>query len=307
MPELIERFEAEHVLRKRPSTSRAYRQMLELHIRPHFKAHLKVADVRFEHIDALHRKITKDGSPYMANRCVAVLSKMFSLAVRWRMRDDNPCKGIEKNYESKRKRYLNRDELVRLSAALAAYSDQQIANVFRLLLFTGARRGEILAIEWGALDLGAGIWTKLGSTTKQKTDHVVPLSAPARQLLSKMQAAYIRLHPKRPLPQHVFPGSGERGHVVEVKKAWRAITKAAGITGLRIHDLRHSFASELASGGASLPLIGALLGHSNPTTTHRYAHLFDDPQRAAVERVGAVIAAAGNPAEQPVKLPRGGR
>ena len=104
------------------------------------------------------------------------------------------------------------------------------------------------------------------------------------------------------------PGGGERGHVVEVKKAWRAITKAAGITGLRIHDLRHSFASQLASGGASLPLIGALLGHSNPTTTHRYAHLFDDPQRAAVERVGAVIAAAGQPAEQPpVKLPRRGR
>jgi integrase len=104
----------------------------------------------------------------------------------------------------------------------------------------------------------------------------------------------------------VFPGSGERGHVVEVKKAWRAITKAAGITGLRIHDLRHSFASQLASGGASLPLIGALLGHSNPTTTHRYAHLFDDPQRAAVERVGAVISAAGTPSQEPVQLPRRG-
>ena len=159
-------------------------------------------------------------------------------------------------------------------------------------------------MEWGALDLGAGIWTKAGSTTKQKSDHVVPLSAPARQLLAEMQDEYIRLHPKKPLPQYVFPGSGDSGHVVEVKKAWRAITKAAGITGLRIHDLRHSFASQLASGGASLPLIGALLGHSNPTTTHRYAHLFDDPQRAAVERVGAIITAAGQPTEEPVPLPR---
>lgn len=302
--ELVSRFIAEHVERKRPSTSRAYRQMLDLHIGPHFGPHLKVADVRFENIDALHRKLTKAGSPYMANRYVAVLSKMFSLAVRWRMRDDNPARGVEKNYESKRKRYLSADELTRLSAALAGYGDRQIANVFRLLLLTGARRGEVLAIEWGALDLGAGVWTKAGSTTKQKTDHVVPLSAPARQLLAEMQEEYIRLHPKKPLPQYVFPGSGERGHVVEVKKAWRRITKAAAITGLRIHDLRHSFASQLASGGASLPLIGALLGHSNPTTTDRYAHLFDDPLRAAVERVGAVIAAAGQPNEEPVPLRR---
>jgi integrase len=300
--ELIDRFVAEHVSRKRPSTNRSYQQMLDLHIRPHFGRHTKVADVRFEDIDALHRKLTKADSPYMANRCVAVLSKMFALAVRWRMRVDNPCKGVEKNYESKRKRYLTADELARLSAALAAYSDPQIANIFRLLLLTGARRGEVLAAEWGALDLGAGIWTKAGSTTKQKSDHVVPLSAPVRQLLAEMQDECIRLHPKRPLPQFVFPGNGERGHIVEVKKAWASICKSAGISGLRIHDLRHSFASQLASGGASLPLIGSLLGHSNPTTTARYAHLFDDPQRAAVERVGAVIAAAGQPTEEPVKL-----
>jgi integrase len=303
--ELIERFKTEHVVRKlRPSTSRAYRQMLDLHIAPHFGTHVKVADVTFEQIDRLHHKLTKAGAPYMANRTIAVLSKMFSLAVRWRMRDDNPCKGIEKNYESKRKRYLTPDELARLSAALASYGDQQIACIFRLLLLTGARRGEVLGMEWSALDLGAGIWIKMGSTTKQKTDHVVPLSAPARQLLIEMQDEYICRHPKKPLPQYVFPGSGDTGHVISVKKSWASICKSAGISGLRIHDLRHSFASQLASGGASLPLIGALLGHSNPTTTHRYAHLFDDPQRAAVERVGAIITAAGQPLEEPVPLRR---
>ncbi len=92
----------------------------------------------------------------------------------------------------------------------------------------------------------------------------------------------------------MFPGNGSLGHIVETKRAWRHITKAAGISNLRIHDLRHSFARELVSGGASLPLIGALLGHSTPSTTARYAHLFDDPLKAAVERVGAVITAAGN-------------
>jgi integrase len=91
-----------------------------------------------------------------------------------------------------------------------------------------------------------------------------------------------------------------------IYKAWRALMKAAGITGLRIHDLRHSYASHLASGGASLPLIGALLGHSNPSTTARYAHLFSDPLRAATEKVGAVIVAAGKPApSEPVKLKEG--
>jgi integrase len=90
----------------------------------------------------------------------------------------------------------------------------------------------------------------------------------------------------------VFPGHAAAGHRTTIKRNWRRITKAADIAGLRIHDLRHSFASQLASGGASLPLIGALLGHSNPVTTARYAHLYDDPQRAAVERVGAAVEAA---------------
>jgi integrase len=297
--ELCDRFEAEHLPRKRPGTAEDYKRMLAIHVRPHFGSHAKVADIRFEDIDALHRKITKSGSTYAANRCIAVLSKMLSLAQRWRMRSDNPARGIEKNPETKRKRYLSGDELARLTKALAAYPDCQAADIVRLLLLTGARRGEVLAMRWGDVDVDNGVWTKPGATTKQRTDHVVPLSAPARQLLSDIAERYAGEHPKKPLPSYVFPGTGGTGHIVEIKKSWRHICKAAGITGLRIHDLRHSFASQLASGGASLPLIGALLGHSQPQTTHRYAHLFDDPQRAAVERVGSIITAAGKPPPAP--------
>jgi integrase len=300
--DLITRFIAEHVERKRPSTIRAYRQILRQHIGPYFGAHAKVADVTHDDVQRLHDKITKAGSAYAANRAVAVASKMFSLSVRWRMRPDNPAKGIERNYETKRKRYVRGDELARLTGALNNHSNQDVADVFRLLLFTGCRRGEALAARWADLDLTAGVWTKLGSTTKQKSDHVAPISAPARQLLSEIQQR--QSSKQKALGEYVFPGAGGSGHVVEIKRAWRAITKAAGITGLRIHDLRHSFASQLASGGASLPLIGSLLGHSNPTTTNRYAHLFDDPQRAAVEKVGAVIAAAGKPVEEPKPLRR---
>jgi integrase len=308
MVDLMERFRAEHLPRKRPRTGADYEQLIANHIAPHFGKHVKVADVTFADCDALHRKITRSGSTYAANRCIAVLSKMFSLAVRWGMRERNPCKGIEKNTEYGRRRYLSPDELVRITGALAKYPDKQAADILRLLLLTGARRGEVLAMRWADVDLTEGVWSKPPSSTKQKEHHQTPLSAPARLLLSEIREQHAREHPKRPLPEFVFPSHSSAGHVVEIKKPWRHVTKAAAITGLRVHDLRHSFASTLASGGASLPLIGALLGHSNPATTARYSHLFADPQRAAVEKVGAVITAAGKPTPAPpVKLKRRGR
>ena len=288
--DLCERFEAEHLPRKRASTRSDYQRSIRLYIRPTL-GRQKVDEVAWSDVDALHRRITKAGHPYQANRVIAALSKMFSLAIRWHMRPDNPVKGIERNQEHKRKRYLSGDELVRLTETLATDADRQAADIIRLLLLTGCRRGEILAARWADLDLTAGIWIKPGSTTKQRTDHVTPLSAPSRQLLAE-----IRQHTGN--SPWVFPASDSvSGHRVTIQKAWVAICKAAKIEGLRVHDLRHSFAAQLASGGASLPLIGALLGHSNPATTHRYAHLFDDPQRAAVERVGAVISNAGKPAK----------
>lgn len=303
--ELCDRFEAEHLPRCRPGTRVDYLNILRNHIRPHFGKHVKVADVVFTDVDRLHRKVTAAGHPRRANTVVAVLSKMFSLAVKWQMRSDNPCKGVEKNPKTKRKRYLIDDELPRLTAALATHEDKQAADIVRLLLLTGARRGEILAMRWADVDLTTGIWSKPASSTKQKQDHTVPLSAPARQLLGEIAQAQAGKH--RPLGAFVFPGDGATGHRVEIKKDWRQLCWAANITGLRIHDLRHSFASQLASSGSSLPLIGALLGHSSAATTHRYTHLFVDPQRAAVERVGAaIIAAGGQPPAEPTPIKRRG-
>jgi integrase len=304
LPDLIERFKAEHLPRKRPSTRDDYERSLRLHIEPHFGQHTKVADVRFEDVDALHRKITAAGSPYQANRTIALLSKMFNLAQRWRWRATNPCKGIEKNTEYHRRRYLSGDELTLLTKALAKHGDQQVANAIRVMLLTGARRGEVLGMRWSNVDLGAGVWSKPASSTKQKEHHQVPLSAPARQLLSDIQRRQKRTGERS---RFVFPSNGASGHLVEIKKSWRLITKTAGIEGLRIHDMRHSYASQLVSGGASLPLIGALLGHASPSTTARYSHLHHDPLRAATEKVGAVIAAAGKPVKPVLKLKRGGR
>jgi integrase len=300
MLDLTQRFEVEHLPRLRPMSRTYYPQVLKDRVLPFFGAKTKVADVTYGDIDRFHRAITAEGSPYAANRYLSVLSKMFSLAVRWGMCERNPCKGVERNYEAKRRRYLSGDELARLTTALAEHDDQQAANIVRLLLLTGARRGEVFALRWADVDLGTGVWTKLGSTVKQKTDHIVPLSAPARQLLAEIRAA------QRPLGSHVFPGRYGHGHRETINKNWTRLCQAAGLASLRIHDLRHSYASHLASAGFSLPTIGALLGHSSPATTSRYAHLLDDPLREATERVGAVIAAAGKPVKPALKLKRAG-
>ena len=224
-----------------------------------------MADVAYEDIDAIHRRITNLGKKVQANRTVAVLSKMFNLAVKWRMRPDNPCKGTDRNTESKRVRYLTSDELGRLMEALAKHSDQQSGNIIRLLLLTGCRKGEALWARWADFDLAAGTWSKPASSTKQNRPHVVPLSAPARMLLKGIQDEQAGKH-RRGVGAYVFPPdrSSANDHRVDVKNGWRSICKAAGITDLRIHDLRHSFASELVSGGVSLAAIGALLGHSSP-------------------------------------------
>jgi integrase len=284
-------------------------------VRPHMRQ-MKVADVTFADIDGLHRKITAAGKPYSANRTVALLSKLFSLAIKWGYRADNPVRGVEKNAETKRKRYLSPVELASLTAALNAHKDVQAANIIRLLLLTGARRNEVQSMRWADLNLTDGVWTKPGATTKQKTDHVVPLSAPARQLLSDLRrdAEAAAKKAGREIGDYVFAGR-YGSHRSELKKDWAELCIAADIVTVtkekdakgkerivkvpsaRMHDLRHTYASVLASAGLSLPVIGALLGHTQPSTTARYSHLFDDPLRAATERVAAVVMGGGKSAE----------
>ena len=130
---------------------------------------------------------------------------------------------------------------------------------------------------------------KPGATTKQKTAHEAPLSAAAVVLLQRIRGAAPNNADGGPVSPWVFPGHVPSGHLVDIKRPWQAIRKAAGIADVRLHDLRHTYASILASAGASLPMIGALLGHTQPATTARYTHLFDDPLRKLTDQVGHVI------------------
>jgi integrase len=296
MRHLARRSVADHFSKKRPSTRYdVYGDRLDEHGYPAggqmakwiipTLGNLKVAAVRPADIEALHTKVTKAGSPVRANRCVSTVSKMMSLAIRWgyRSNDQNPCKhAIERNAEIKRDRYLEPPELIRLFEALAALPSQSAANAIRLLLLTGGRRGETLRARWNQFDLKKGTWTKPSTNTKQEKLHHIPLSAPAVQLLSDMKAKA-----KGP---YLFPGRGGKDHMVEIKTSWDHIRETVKFDEpTRMHDLRHTLASFLVSGGATLPMIGALLGHTSPSTTARYAHLFIDPLRAATESAGAVI------------------
>lgn len=291
MADLCGKFMREHSERKnRALTTKNYKGAIDRWILPELK-NRKVAEIGFADVENLHAKVTRESGPYAANRIAALLSKMFSLAIKWQYRTDNPAKGIERNQELKRHRYLSSDEMTALLVALNAHADKQAANIVRLLLLTGARRGEAFSASWDQFDLTAGVWTKPGATTKQKTDHRVPLSAPARQLLSEILAGEQAKAAGNELSPWVFPGRLASGGPREgIRRAWDEMCETAGFkTRVRIHDLRHTYASILASSGLSLHIIGQLLGHTQAATTHRYSHLFDDPLRAATERVGAIV------------------
>lgn len=295
--DLADRFEAEHLPRLRPASREAAKIHLRMRIRPTL-GKIKVADLTFADVDRLHQRVTKTGKRHTANRTLATLSKMLSLAVRWQMRADNPVKGVERNPEHPRQRYLTADELERLMAALAERKGGS-ADAVRLLLLTGARRGEVLGAAWEQFDLREGVWTKPSAHTKQKREHRVPLSAPARQLLADMwtrEKAAAKAERRDP-SAYLFPSRGREAAQAGIKKFWRGLTMAAGISGVRLHDLRHSYASSLAGAGFSLPVIGALLGHTQAQTTLRYSHLADAALRAATERAGAVVTAAAKAGE----------
>jgi integrase len=284
--ELCDRFIAEHLPRKRPTTARGYHTAIKLYIRPTLGA-MKIKSVTFADADRLHRSITKRGKTYQANRVHRILSSMFTLAIRWRYRTDNPCKGVEKNREHERERYLTEAEGARLLRELDADRDQVAADLLRLALLTGARRNEIIALKWQDVDLTEGRWTK--PHTKAGEKQHVPLNAQACMVLA---ARYERdSDVEQPFLRGRKLFSAERA----VEHCWSRVRIAAKLEGMRIHDLRHSFASTLANRGVDLYVIGKLLGHKRVETTKRYAHLVDATLRAATEAAGRAIAGMAKP------------
>ena len=222
-------------------------------------------------------------TPVRANRTGEVLRKMFTYAQSWGWRDDNPASGFRRPIENPRERFLSQQEIRKLAAALERAEDRRAADIIRLCMLTGARVGEVRQARFEHFNLEHLSWTKPASMTKQRKIHRLPISDEAAAIVRQRQMLVPRGSP------WLFPGDVPGQPVKEIRRFWIQIQREVNIPDVRIHDLRHTFASLLVSGGASLEMIGKLLGHSQTQTTQRYAHLMDSPLRAGVDAVASAF------------------
>ena len=283
--ELAARYLEEHVaVRCKPKTAKTARTVVNRHIVPAL-GRLPLAAVDRMHVTDLHHGLSE--TPAMANMAVATLSHMYTLADGWGMAPEgtNPCRSVVKYPERRRERFLTDAEFDRLGRALdeaeacGGASPGAIAAI-RLLMLTGCRKNEILALRWENVDLDAGELTLADAKTGPRT---VSLSSLAIKLLAGL--------PRKSDNPWVIPGHKPGTHMRDIDGAWQTVRARAGLDDLRIHDIRHSYASRALALGESLPMIGKLLGHRQIETTARYAHLTRGSVRASAARIADSIAA----------------
>ena len=286
--ELAERFETEHIdLRLKPSTAKGYKRMLERFVIPRLGNH-RVTEVTRADIAQLHHDLRHIA--YDANRCLEMVSKMFNLAEMWGLRPDgsNPRKHIKKYPEEKRERFLSPAELKRVGEVLREMEQEGIElpssiTAVRLLMLTGCRLGEIMTLQWENIDIAGKALRLPDSKTGAK---VVHLGRPAVEVLEKIDC--VKKNP------WVIVGTKTDARLTDLQPFWQRVRARAGLKDVRIHDLRHTFASTAVASGQGLPMIGKLLGHTQVQTTARYAHLAADPIKTAADQVAGTIAASLN-------------
>ena len=262
-------------------TKRDYRDLLRLYLDGIEGKRLSA--IERSEIKAIHAKTTKK-SAAQADRVVAVVSAVFTfMLAHERFSGQNPATRIQKNPAPSRDRFLQADELTPFFKALSESTNEIMRDFFLLALLTGARRANVSAMRWADIDMAGGVWRI--AKTKNGTPQTVTLSPEAVAVLESRKADG---------GEFVFPGDGKTQHIVEPKKAWATLLKAAGIENLRIHDLRRTLGSWQARTGASLPIIGKSLNHKTHQATAIYARLDLDPVRQSVNTAtAAMMEAAG--------------
>jgi integrase len=308
--DLLTSFMDDHVRAKRKSrTAKLFQSYIDNHIEPALGTR-KAPSLARADIERLHKAIGKT-KPVTANRVLALIGAAYSYGLRsghLPERTTNPANGIEKFREQVRERFLSESELLRLGAAIreaetvgipwmkeskskhARKRENRITNIgphaaaaLRLLIFTGARLREILDLRWDHVDLQRGLLFLPDSKTGKKT---IVLGAAALAALENLPR----------VGSFVIAGTDDGRPRADLQRPWSLVSRRAGLPGLRLHDLRHSFASVGAGSGFGLPVIGKLLGHSNSKTTERYAHLAADPLRRASDAIsGSIAKAMGEP------------
>jgi integrase len=284
--DLAARFDEEHIsVHLKETTAKEYRRNLQLFILPAI-GKLRIVDVTRADIAKFHHDLRH--KPYQANRNLEVISKMFNLAELWGLRPDgtNPRRHIKKYAGRKRERFYSASELGSIGRVLDAMKIERIElpsaiAAVRLLLFTGCRLREILTLKWEYVDLDYQALRLPDSKTGAK---IVNLGGPAVDVLEQIE--------RLPDNPYVITGRNPGQHLTDLQPFWQRVRARAGLKDARIHDLRHTFASIAVSHGQSLPLIGKLLGHSQPQTTARYAHLARAPLIEAANDITNIIASS---------------
>lgn len=281
--DLAERFDKEHIaVRLKASTAKEYRGNLRRFILPAL-GRLAVPEITRADVAKFHHDLRH--IPYQANRCLEVVSKMFVLAEMWGLRPDgsNPRKHIRKYPEEKRERFLSAAELRRIGEVLREMESEgvELSSAIlaaRLLILTGCRLGEIMTLKWDYIDFHERALRLPDSKTGKK---IVHLGAPAVECLRDAQR--IDGNP------WVIPGTLTGKPLSDLQPFWQRVRARAGVKDVRIHDLRHTFASTAVASGQGLPMIGKLLGHTQVQTTARYAHLAADPVKSAADAVATSL------------------
>lgn len=285
LSDLIAEFRTSHYPKLKPRTRKDYDDVFDRYITPKLG---KVKTLRLDRAAVAKFHTELAGIPRRANLSLAVISKLMSWAeeMSYRPHNSNPCNGIKRFPDVKRERFLSLDELNRLGQAIASHETEGKISIYaaaaiRLLIFTGARLSEILTLEWEHVDIARHKLWLPDSKTGKKTITLNPQSAEILQVLPRLA--------NNPF---VIVGKIDGTHMVNLGKPWGLIRTAADLQDVRIHDLRHSFASVAASEGASLHVIGKLLGHTQAATTARYAHLTEASLQDVSSSVGNAIADA---------------
>lgn len=281
--DLAQRFDEQHIsVRVKPITAREYRRSLAKLILPKLGS-IPITDVTRTLIATFHHDLRHN--PYQANRCLAILSKMFNLAELWGLRPDgsNPCRLIPKYPEKRRERFLSLDEIKHLGEVLTQIEQEgnempSAILAIRLLIYTGCRLNEIVTLQWDYVDLEERVLNLPDSKTGAKK---VFLGRAARKLLEKA--------PRLPNNPWVITGIIPGRRLTDLQPFWQRVRARAGLYEVRIHDLRHTFASTAIAAGHSLPIIGKLLGHTQVQTTARYAHLAAQPAMVAADSITEVL------------------
>lgn len=283
LADVWERFEKEHLPSKKPQTRYDYHAQWRIVIGPKL-GKTRVEQLTRSEVDKLHKSLRQ--TPYRANRVLALLSRLMTLSEVWELRPpgSNPCRHVEKFKETPRSRFLGSAELEKLGEAMraivaSAELSPSAANAIRLLLLTGARLNEILTAKWEWVDAERRVLALPDSKTGAKP---VYLSGAAWEVLRSQK-------PYAGSSSFIFPGTGAEGRMINLRKPWTRLCTRAELQYVRLHDLRHTAASVAVAQGASLPVIGRLLGHSQAQTTQRYAHVDSDPALRAANAVAGAM------------------